>query len=94
MSLYIIATKDLKEFIPSSGRGGGHTSVDVSETGIPRLFNDKLSATLALGHWLAGPYVAYCDEGYWYSDQQTDPNRKLVWEGKLNVREVKICIAT
>lgn len=93
MSLYIIATEDLKEFIPDSGSNGHKTQVDVSESGIPRIFTNPLSAKLALGHWLVGPYQGVYEEG-WYPDRRTDPNRKLIWEGKLAVREVKICIAT
>ncbi len=93
MSLYIIATEDLTEFLPESGRNGGKTDVDVSSMGIPRMFNDKTSAAIALGMWLVGPFIGHSDEGGWYPVQQTDPNRMLVWKDKLGVREVKIALA-
>ena len=91
---YIIATEDLEYYLPWSGRNGGNTAVDVSRMGtdgnVPRLFTEKLSAKLALGHWLNGPYDGELDQGSWYSVQRTDPNRKIEWEGKLGVREVTI----
>lgn len=90
MSLYIIATEDLKEFLPENGRNGGKTYLDVSEMGVPRMFTSESSAKICLGMWLAGPFNGYKDEGGWYAVQQTDPNRKLVWKDKLGVR--KVCL--
>lgn len=92
---YIIATEDLQYYIPWSGRNGGNTAVDVAKLGVdgnvPRLFTEKLSAKLALGHWLNGPYNGTYEEDWgWYPEIQTDPNRKIEWEGKLGVREVTI----
>ena len=93
MSLYIIATEDLSEFLPENGRSGGKTDLDVSENGVPRMFNDITSARIALGMWLVGPFVGEKDECGWYPTQMTDPARKLVWKNKLGVREVKITLA-
>lgn len=90
MSLYIIATEDLTEFLPENGRSGGKTSLDVSSFGVPRMFNDETSAKIVLGMWLAGPFEGYLYDGDWYSDQRTDPNRKLIWKDKLGVREVRL----
>lgn len=90
MSLYIIATEDLREFLPENGRNGGKTLLDVSEIGVPRMFNSETSAKIALGMWLSGPFEGHCDEGGWYSVKETDPNRRFVWEGKLGVRKVRI----
>ena len=90
--MWIIATEDLSVFIPQSGSNGGHTQVDVSERGLPRLFQNKTSAAIALGHWFNGPYEGFYDSEYgWEYEVKTDPNRKLVWTGKLAPREVKIC---
>ena len=88
--MWIIATEDLSVFIPDTERGAARTSVDVSERGLPRLFDNPNSAAKALGHWLAGPYEGLCDDGHWYYGKRTDPNRKLVWEGKLAPREVQL----
>lgn len=92
MSLYIIATEDLKEFLPENGRSGGKTDLDVSEIGVPRMFNSEASAKIALGMWFAGPFVGHCDEdeGGWYAVKQTDPRRREIWGDKLGVRAVKI----
>lgn len=94
MSLYIIATEDLKDFLPQNDRSGGKTLDDVTSLGVPRLFNNETSAKIALGMWLSGPFVGYCEEGGWYAEQRTDPARREVWEGKLGVRKVEVCIAT
>ena len=91
--MWIIATEDLSVFIPQSDTNGGNTQVDVSELGLPRLFSNRNSAALSLGHWLNGPYEGVCEEGGWYYYTQTDPNRRLVWGGKLAPREVKLCLA-
>ena len=95
--MYIIATEDLEYYIPWSGRNGGNTAVDVARkdsTGnVPRLFTNKLSAKLALGHWLSGPYDGICDEGGWYAVQATDPNRRIAWEGKLAPRKIRLTVA-
>lgn len=91
--MWILASDDLKYFVPQSGRGGGHTSVDIATLGsknLPRLFNDELSAKLALGHWLAGPYEPNRDECGWYPVQRTDPNRKIEWEAVLAPRKVTL----
>lgn len=91
--LYIIATEDLKEFLPENGRSGGKTLLDVSEKGVPRMFNNKTSAKIALGMWLNGPFVGIFEEDYgWYPEQRTDMNRHNVWGTKLGVRRVKICV--
>lgn len=93
MSLYIIATEDLSEFLPENGRSGGKTDLDVSSIGVPRMFNDKASARIALGMWLVGPFIGEKDEAGWWPAQRTDPNRKLIWKDKLGVREVRIVSA-
>jgi hypothetical protein len=90
MSLYIIATEDLSEFLPENGRSGGKTSLDVSEKGVPRMFTSERTAKICLGMWLSGPFQGDRDEGGWYAVQRTDPARREVWEGKLGVREVKL----
>ena len=96
--MYIIATEDLEYYIPWSGRNGGHTAQDVARMGgegnVPRLFFFFLSATLALGHWLSGPYDGVFEEYGWHSEQRTDPNRRLIWEGKLAPRKVKMICDT
>lgn len=90
--LYIIATEDLTEFLPENGRTGGKSQLDVSEIGVPRLFNSEASAKIALGMWLAGPFKGVYEEDYgWYADQQTDPQRREIWGDKLAVRKVQIC---
>ena len=94
MSLYIIATEDLTEFLPENGRSGGKTDLDVSSIGVPRMFTSETSAKIALGMWLAGPFIGMMEGGGWYSMQRTDPNRAAVWKEKLGVRKVEICIAT
>lgn len=51
---------------------------------MPRLFDNELSAKLALGKWLSGPLRGVFEEDYgWYPESDTDPNRKIEWEGKL-----------
>jgi len=51
---------------------------------VPRLFDNELSAKLALGKWLSGPLRGVFEEDYgWYPESDTDPNRKIEWEGKL-----------
>lgn len=91
--MWINATEDLSVFIPQSGTNGGNTQVDVSSIGLPRLFDNRDSAAKALGHWLNGPYDGICEDGGWYYQVRTDPNRKLVWLGKLAPREVILCQA-
>jgi len=91
--MWMIATEDLKEFLPENGRNGGKTNLDVSEQGVPRLFTNRTSAAIALGHWFNGPYVGVCDyedAGGWYYDIDTDPARRLVWGDRLGVRKVKV----
>ncbi len=88
--MWIIATKDLKEFLPENGRSGHKTSMDVSEIGVPRLFKSETSAKISLGMWLAGPFKGQMDEGGWYPEQRTDPARKQVWGELLGVRKVKL----
>lgn len=88
--MWIIATEDLSVFIPDTDKGAARTSVDVSEHGLPRLFDNRVSAALALGHWFKGPYEGFMDGGLWYYNEKTDPNRKLVWDGKLAPREVQL----
>lgn len=90
--MWIIATEDLSVFIPQSGTNGGNTQVDVSEFGLPRLFSNKTSAALSLGHWFNGPYEGVCEEEGWYPDIRTDPNRRLVWGDKLAPREVQLVL--
>lgn len=90
--MWMIATADLSEFIPISRTGAQRTTVDVSSRGIPRLFTSRDSAAKALGHWFKGPYIGHCEEGGWYYSEDTDHNRKLVWEGLLAPREVTLCL--
>jgi hypothetical protein len=53
--MWIIATEDLKEFLPENGRNGGKTELDVSEQGVPRMFCNETSARIAgcKGHQLS-----------------------------------------
>ena len=93
--MYIIATEDLEYYIPWSKTKGKNTIQDVAKRGsegnVPRLFTNELSAKLALGQWLAGPYIDQFDEDWgWYPIKQTDPNRKIEWEGKLAPRKVEL----
>lgn len=93
--MWIIATEDLKEFLPENGRSGGKTSGDVSEIGVPRLFTNRLSAAIALGHWFNGPYVGRFEEDGWYYEVETNPMRRELWADKLAPREVELkCIHT
>lgn len=88
--MWVNATEDLSIFIPRSGTNGGHTQVDVSSKGIPRLFDDRESAAKALGHWFNGPYEGFCEDDGWHYNVRTDANRRLVWGEKLAPREVKL----
>lgn len=92
--MWIIATEDLTEFLPENGRTGRKSQMDVSSTGLPRLFTNKTSARIALGLWLVGPFFGEYEEDWgWIANQQTDPARVAVWKGKLDAREVKVVAA-